>query len=144
MLSRVNISGLKSPKKVRLHLKSWREHWLRHPSLPCVEVLATWPVSECVRDLQSFISLFSHYCLFVRRLAEIAASFHVSTGKYAQFEWYRERQVALEKLKGTPTISPILVMPLIESDTHWTRMRARALVTSSTSSEQGGKNYRLC
>ena len=59
-----------------------------------IEAVATCLVSECVRDLRSYIGLCSYYRRFVKGFAEVAARLHDLTGKYALFEWSEECQVA--------------------------------------------------
>ena len=76
-----------------------------------IEAVATWPIPECVRDVQSFIGICSYYRRFVRGFAEVAAPLHALAGKYAPFEWSEECQLAFEKLKEALTTSPILAMP---------------------------------
>ena len=47
-----------------------------------IEAATTWPVPECVRDLRSFIGLYSYYHHIDRGFAEVAAPLRALTGKY--------------------------------------------------------------
>ena len=46
--------------------------------------------------------------------AEVAASLHALTGKYARFEWSEEHQHAFKMLNEALMMSPVLAMPLNE------------------------------
>ena len=91
-----------------------RIHWiqsLKMGSTEKIEAISTWPISERVRDLRSFIGICSYYRRFVRGFAEVAAPLHAIIGKYARFEWSEECQIAFEKLEEAFTTFLILAMP---------------------------------
>ncbi|KRX54278.1 Retrovirus-related Pol polyprotein from transposon 17.6 [Trichinella sp. T9] len=70
-----------------------------------------WPRPRCVKEVQQFMGLASHYRRFVRNFASIAGPLHKLTRKGQRWSWGPEQEVALTKLKSVLSSPPILSHP---------------------------------
>ncbi|KRZ50459.1 Retrovirus-related Pol polyprotein from transposon 17.6 [Trichinella nativa] len=70
-----------------------------------------WPRPRCVKEVQQFMGLASHYRRFVRNFASIAGPLHKLTRKGQRWSWGPEQEVALTELKSVLSSPPILSHP---------------------------------
>jgi len=76
-----------------------------------VEAVKTWPVPLNAKELQSFLSLASHYIKFILGFSVIAEPLYQLCKKNVSFSWQQEHQAAFEELKDRLVSAPVLACP---------------------------------
>ena len=77
-----------------------------------VDALHDFPVSQCIRDVQSFIGLASYYHKFVKGFATIAEPITRLLGKQTHFEWNPQAQKVFEAMKEALMQATSLAFPI--------------------------------
>ncbi|KAL5488507.1 hypothetical protein EMCRGX_G017449 [Ephydatia muelleri] len=73
--------------------------------------VTSWPIPNCVIELQAFLGLANYYRHFVKGFAEIAKTLHELTKKDSGFQWSPHCDAAFKILQGKLTSAPILGYP---------------------------------
>lgn len=85
-----------------------------------VQVLETWPVPKCPRDVRQVLGFMSYYRRFVPQFAQIARPLHELIGKSHKalessralsFEWSKQCQEAFDTLRQALMSPPVLAFP---------------------------------
>ena len=106
-IGRLRSARLKlKPSKCRIFLKSVSFSGLMTSGLAIasdpakVESMVTRPVPSCLRNVRSFVGLFTYYRRFVKGFAEIASPLHKLTGKGILLQCASVGQIAFEPLES--------------------------------------------
>ncbi|CAC5388237.1 unnamed protein product [Mytilus coruscus] len=81
------------------------------PDTEKVETIRSLPAPINVKEVRSFIGMFSYYRRFVPNFSKISIPLVELTKKYAKFNWTDECQRAFEYLKDSLTVIPLLAYP---------------------------------
>lgn len=81
------------------------------PNPEVISIVKIFPVSNTIRDIQSFLLLCSYYRRFVEGLSTIAGPLTKLLYKTTRWQWEEEQQEAFQKLKNALTTRPILAFP---------------------------------
>ena len=74
-----------------------------------IKAVEEFPIPRCIKDVRSFLGLANYYRRFIKNFAAIAAPLNKLTGKYVQFSWDAECDIAFSTLKSAAlTSAPIL------------------------------------
>lgn len=76
-----------------------------------IEAMRQLPEPKTVREVRGFIGMCSYYRRFIPNFSKIAEPLIDLTKKYARFKWSQECQTALNFLKESLTVVPLLVYP---------------------------------
>ena len=76
-----------------------------------IKAVEEFPIPRCTKDVRSFLGLANYYRRFIKNFAAIAALLNKLTGKYVQFSWDSECDIAFSTLKSALTSAPILAYP---------------------------------
>ena len=76
-----------------------------------IKAVEEFPIPRCTKDVRSFLCLANYYRRFIKKFAAIAAPLNKLTGKYVQFSWDSECDIAFSTLKSALTSAPILAYP---------------------------------
>jgi hypothetical protein len=75
-----------------------------------IEVVKTWKVPTCKKDVQKFLGFMNFYRRFIEGYGRIAKPLHLLTGEHP-FEWTKSQQESFEELKYKLTEAPVLALP---------------------------------
>ncbi|KHJ89406.1 integrase core domain protein [Oesophagostomum dentatum] len=81
------------------------------PNPEKTKAIDQYPIPKTASDVRAFLGMCSFFRRFVYNFASVAAPLFALTKKDAKFEWTKECQQAMDKLKGALTTAPILVAP---------------------------------
>ena len=76
-----------------------------------VESIRTLAPPTNVKECRSFVAMCSHYCRFVPNFAKISEPIVALTKKHARFKWTKQCQEALDLMKESLTVIPLLSYP---------------------------------
>ena len=76
-----------------------------------VQVIKNMNPPSCVREVRSFIGMYSYYRRFIPNFSAKAKPLIKPTRKFAKFEWNKECQAAFDHLRECLTTSPLLSYP---------------------------------
>ncbi|GFV25756.1 retrovirus-related Pol polyprotein from transposon 412, partial [Trichonephila clavipes] len=76
-----------------------------------VSAVKNWKRPENLRELRSFLGLFTYYRKFVKGFSNIARPLHKLTESKQKFQWTKECEDSFLQLKEALTSSPILIYP---------------------------------
>ena len=76
-----------------------------------VQGILDWPIPQNLRDVHSFLGLYSFYWRFIKGFATLAWQLNNLLKKEVPWEWTPARQHTFEILKGRITQAPVLAMP---------------------------------
>eukprot|EP00833_Pecoramyces_ruminatium_P005315 jgi/Orpsp1_1/1179347/evm.model.c7180000068960.2 len=82
-----------------------------------IKAILDWLVPTTVKEVQSFISLYNYYRIFIKDFAKIARPLHKLTRKNVSFNWGSDQQKAFDKLKELFTSASIFRNP--DSNKHF-------------------------
>lgn len=80
-----------------------------------VQAVRGWPTPRTVKEVRSFLGLYSYYRKFIKDFAEIAKPLHYLTEKRNQFLWTEKCGSVFSCLKEKLVTSTILAYPREES-----------------------------
>ena len=80
-----------------------------------VKSIRALPAPTCVRDVRSFIGLYSYYRRFIPSFSAIAEPLIKLTRKYSKFKWSADAEQSFNYLKASLTAIPMLGFPEINS-----------------------------
>ena len=75
-----------------------------------IEVVASWPVPTCSKDVERFMGLANYHRSFVKNFSELAEPLYSVVGKH-KFRWKEEQSEAFDSLKRALTNPPVLALP---------------------------------
>jgi hypothetical protein len=76
-----------------------------------VQIIASWPPPNCVKDLRSFLGMAGYYKKFVRHFGLLSKPLTNLLKKGELYVWTKDHQNSFEALKTTLITSPILALP---------------------------------
>ena len=75
-----------------------------------IQVVASWPLPTCSKDVERFIGLANYHRNFVKNFSKLADPVYSVMGKH-KFKWKKEQQEAFDALKTVLTSPPVLGLP---------------------------------
>ena len=81
-----------------------------------IEAISNWGAPTNQTEVRSFLGLAGYYRKFIRNFSLIASSLHKLLKKNVRFEWSKECQKSMDKLKKRLTTAPILTLSDDSSD----------------------------
>ena len=76
-----------------------------------IKAVEAFPIPRCTKDVRSFLGLANYYRRFIRNFAAIASPLNKLTGKYVQFLWDCECDIAFSTLKSALISAPTSAYP---------------------------------
>ena len=75
------------------------------------ETVLSWPVPRFLKELRSFLGLYSYYRKFIRNFSTLAKPLHRLTEKNVKFHWSIDCLNAFSKLKEALVEATVLAYP---------------------------------
>ena len=75
-----------------------------------ITVIANWESSNCVKDVQSFLSFANFYQRFIKGFSQLASPLTALTCKDIKFDWSSATEQTFQELKAAFSSASILVM----------------------------------
>ena len=79
------------------------------PDQSKIEAILNMPVPQCTKDLERFLGMINYLGKFIPQLSEITAPLRELLKQDVEWQWMKQHQDAIDKLKEMVTKSPVLV-----------------------------------
>jgi len=109
-----------------------------------IDKVVDWPTPTKLREVRSFLGLYSYYRRFVKGFSDLASPLHALTRKQAVFRWTAECQEAFETLKSRLVSSPVLALPCDEGQFILDTDASDHGIGAVLSQKQNGEEKVLC